>query len=286
MQSKGPDRIQVHMQDRRRKRPNLAHIMNWINIHTDTLRSEDYLGAEPVERATWLNLIGWCCSQENGGVIENAADWSDRKWQQLCGVTKEEATLVSALYQLGTNGDLVVSLYPISKEQEVIAKRKTAKLNGAKGGRPPKETKKEPTPVILENPDHNPNVTQGESGREGKGREEKGKEGISCPQTDAEKSLLAEFWKQCPAQSRTRSTKRKVSDAWKRIPQGQRPDRETFIGAIKQWSNSEDWTKDGGQFAPGAHLFIKDRRWEDLPETAGKNSENSIAAFAAQHRNK
>jgi len=44
--------------------------MNWINIHTDTLRSEDYLGADPIERATWLNLMGWCCSQENGGMIK------------------------------------------------------------------------------------------------------------------------------------------------------------------------------------------------------------------------
>ena len=64
--------------------------MNWININTDTLRSEEYLGAEPVERATWLNLLAWCCAQENGGEIENCREWKDRKWQQLCGVTKTE----------------------------------------------------------------------------------------------------------------------------------------------------------------------------------------------------
>ena len=127
--------------------------MNWINIHTDTLRSEAYLGAEPVERATWLNLMGWCCSQENSGIIVGAADWPDRKWQQLCGITKEEATLVSELYRLGTNGDLTVSLYPIDKQEEVLIKRLTAKINGKKGGRPPKETQAKPTSVILDNPE-------------------------------------------------------------------------------------------------------------------------------------
>ena len=111
--------------------------MNWINLHTDTLRSEEYLGATPIERATWLNLLAWCVSQENGGVIEGASEWGERKWMQLCGVTKEEATLVSALYQLGSDGLMVVSLYPLDKEREVQAKRETAKINGRKGGRPP-----------------------------------------------------------------------------------------------------------------------------------------------------
>jgi len=150
--------------------------MNWINIHTDTLRSESYLGADPVERATWLNLMAWCCSQENSGTIKGAADWPDRKWQQLCGVTKEEATLVSELYRLGTNGDLTVSLYPIDKQEEVANKRLTAKANGKKGGRPPKETQPEPTLVISENLAEP--ILQTVKRREGKekGREKKDKE--------------------------------------------------------------------------------------------------------------
>ena len=150
--------------------------MNWINIHTDTLRSEAYLGAEPVERATWLNLMAWCCSQENSGIIKGASEWSDRKWQQLCGVTKEEATLVSELYRLGTNGDLTVSLYPIDKQEEVSSKRLTAKINGKKGGRPPKENPEKPTSVILGNPEE-PRL-QSVKRREGKdkGIERKDKE--------------------------------------------------------------------------------------------------------------
>lgn len=137
--------------------------MNWLNIHTDTLRSEEYLGAAPVERATWLNLMAWCASQENGGVIEGASEWGERKWMQVCGVTKEEATLVSGLYQLGTNGEMIVSLYPLAKEDEVKGKRETARINGKKGGRPPKE------PTLV------PEITYvaKRKGREGKGKRRK-----------------------------------------------------------------------------------------------------------------
>lgn len=107
--------------------------MNWININTDTLRSEEYLGAEPVERATWLNLLAWCCVQENGGEIENCREWKDRKWQQLCGVTKNEVETECELFTFhGQN--LIVSFYPDEMEKKVQTNRK----NGSKGGRPKK----------------------------------------------------------------------------------------------------------------------------------------------------
>lgn len=141
--------------------------MNYLNIHTDTLRSEEYLGAHPVERATWLNLMAWCASQENGGVIHGASEWGERKWLQLCGITKGEATLVSNLYQFDSKGNLSVNLYPIDKESEVKAKRETAKQNGKKGGRP----KIKPTLDTLNNPDQTD--VEKRKGREGKGKEGK-----------------------------------------------------------------------------------------------------------------
>lgn len=107
--------------------------MNWINIHTETLREESFIGAEPVERATWLCLLGWCCAQENDGVIVGCKSWSSRKWQQLCGVTKEEVEAESELY--GFDGDnLVVSFYPSASQAAVRAKREA----GSRGGRPRK----------------------------------------------------------------------------------------------------------------------------------------------------
>jgi len=87
--------------------------MNYLNIHTDTLRSEAYLGSAPTERATWLNLMGWCATQENNGIIKGASEWGERKWLQLCGVTKQEATTKCDLFYMDEHGDLIVCLYPV-----------------------------------------------------------------------------------------------------------------------------------------------------------------------------
>ena len=118
--------------------------MNYLNIHTDLLRSERYLGADPIERATWINLMGWCASQENGGIITDAKKWTDRKWQQVCGVTLDEVRDQSGdLYQFDSEGNLVIAHYPIDKEHEVRVNRE----NGKKGGRPPKKKPKQNHPV-------------------------------------------------------------------------------------------------------------------------------------------
>ena len=115
--------------------------MNWINIHTDTLRTEDFLGSEPTERATWLSLLAWCCAQENGGVIIDCKGWKDRMWQQLCGVTKSEVETKSFLFGFEGN-NLVVNYYPDEAEIKV----KTLRENGRKGGRPKKRV-----PQVVDN---------------------------------------------------------------------------------------------------------------------------------------
>ena len=139
--------------------------MNYLNIHTDTLRSAEYLGSEPVERATWLNLMAWCCTQENGGVIKGAADWGDRKWQQLCGVTKAEADMDSRLYGYTRSGSMTVKFYPSEKEREV----RTNRLNGAKGGRPKKDKPNGNHPVSDRlNPKESERLEIAETERKGK----------------------------------------------------------------------------------------------------------------------
>ena len=104
--------------------------MKWLNIEISILRSPDYVGAEPVERATWLNLLAYCADQENGGVIRNCRSWKCRQWQQTCGITSAEAQLEAQLYQW-CGDDLLVCHYPVSKEAELRAKREA----GAKGGK-------------------------------------------------------------------------------------------------------------------------------------------------------
>ena len=124
--------------------------MNWLNISTQTLDSENFIGSEPVERGTWLCLLRYCIGQENGGTITGCLDWPDRKWQQLVRITKEEVARTCDLWEWEGNS-LIVWGYPKDKEAEVREKRERAKTNGAKGGRPIKTdvgNQKEPTLVI------------------------------------------------------------------------------------------------------------------------------------------
>lgn len=150
--------------------------MNWLNIEIKTLRSHEYLGCEPIDRATWMALMTYCAVQENSGRMEDCAFWGERKWQQLVGVTKEEAERDCALWKW-EGGHINVWGYPIEKEQEVKTKREmgkstsprkaeAARLNGQSGGRPKTQLKTE-------------RKTQQETQEkpiEGKGREGKGKE--------------------------------------------------------------------------------------------------------------
>lgn len=106
--------------------------MDWLNIHVSTLDSEAFVGAEPVDRATWLCLMRFCCGQENGGVIPQAREWSDRKWQQVCRVTLEEVVRECALWSWTEDGSLRVNFYPEEKEREVKTKRVAGKETARK----------------------------------------------------------------------------------------------------------------------------------------------------------
>lgn len=103
--------------------------MEWLNIHLPVLRSPEYIGAEPASRAAWINVLAYCCQQENGGTITGAEAWADRQWQQCCGVTLEEVRWAAPLITFAGN-DALVWNYPIDKEREVKAKREA----GSRGG--------------------------------------------------------------------------------------------------------------------------------------------------------
>ena len=107
--------------------------MNWLNIETKTLRAREYIGSEPVHRATWLNLLGYCAEQENGGRIENCSTWKERQWMQTCGVTLSEVQLESELWRWDGHS-LVIWNYPVTKEREVSAKRNGGKRGGEASG--------------------------------------------------------------------------------------------------------------------------------------------------------
>lgn len=112
--------------------------MNWLNLETKFIRAEEYVGCEPIARATWLNVIVYCAEQENGGRIRNCEMWRDRQWQQTCGVTVEEINKASPLLHWDGD-DLLVWNYPAEKEREVREKRESS----ARGGRAKTQAKTE-----------------------------------------------------------------------------------------------------------------------------------------------
>jgi len=158
--------------------------MKYLNLEVDLLRRPEYLGSDPIDRATWLNLMAWSASQENGGVIQNCKEWPDRKWQQLCGVTLSEVHRTCELFEFDEGGNLTVLFYPRDKETEVLQKREIARKNGKTGGRPTtkkprRKTNKKPTSVSTSEPTPEPTSQPKKNQRpkaEGKGREGKEKE--------------------------------------------------------------------------------------------------------------
>ncbi len=92
--------------------------MNWVNIRTEILRAPAYVASEPLARATWFNVLIYCCEQENGGRIIDAADWKCRQWQQTCGVTLEEVQNAGRLLKWDGK-DILVWNYPREKEAEI-----------------------------------------------------------------------------------------------------------------------------------------------------------------------
>jgi hypothetical protein len=144
--------------------------MNWINLNVTVLDSEEFLGADPTERATWLCLLRYCVGQENAGRIEDAKQWKDRKWQQVVRVTGREVASQCDLWTW-EGDDLIVAFYPVDKEAEV----QTNRANGSKGGRP-RKAKPEP---IGNHPVSNSETTRfeiAETERKEKGKD-KGTEG-------------------------------------------------------------------------------------------------------------
>ena len=41
---------------------------------------------------------------------------------------------------------------------------------------------------------------------------------------------------------------------------------QEMLQALKCWNRCKEWRKDGNEFVPGLHRWIKLRQWENLPE--------------------
>jgi len=84
------------------------------------------------------------------------------------------------------------------------------------------------------------------------------------PKGDAA-GFLESLWKATTPQSRNRSSREKLAEAWDRTKN--KPDSSLVLRVIGLWATCQDWTKENGQYAPGIHRWVKERKWESEPET-------------------
>jgi hypothetical protein len=103
-----------------------------------------------------------------------------------------------------------------------------------------------------------------------------------APGDESPLSGLDLLWKAALPKSRERSSRHQCRVAWNSIPKHERPDLETAVAALRAWNKCEEWSKDGGKFAPGLHLFISRRRWEDIPQVRDPISQYRARKPAAQ----
>lgn len=248
--------------------------MDWLNLHTSILDSENVVGSDPVDRGSWLMLLRYCIGQENGGLIADCAAWKDRKWQQLARVTLAEVKRESDLWQWA-GVDLVVWGYPLDKETQVKAKREIAKTNGGRGGRPktnPAEThvgsdvgsKKQPSLVIF-----------GKAEEEGEGKEKEKEWNNPCVSEVDVPGIVSLY----PRRERYAESVQIVSghlakgESAEAIEAGTR----AFAAVIMQLPGGAM-----NRFVPSAANFFRERRWEDDPQTMLRLAGSSDGAPATK----
>lgn len=90
--------------------------MEYLNLRAADLDSPQFIGADPIDRATWLCLMRYCVGQENSGTIAGCAGWTDRKWQQVARITLSEVKRSTQLW--AWNGEnVVVWGYPLERQE-------------------------------------------------------------------------------------------------------------------------------------------------------------------------
>jgi len=103
--------------------------MNYLNLSIQSLSSEEFIGSQPVDRATWLCLMRYCAHQENGGRIKGVGKWPERKLIGLLSVMENEIKKDCKLWSWAGQ-DLIVTFYPLNQQIACKAKREAGKSYG------------------------------------------------------------------------------------------------------------------------------------------------------------
>jgi hypothetical protein len=83
--------------------------------------------------------------------------------------------------------------------------------------------------------------------------------------------LIKEFpdawtaWNAFPPLCRERSSTKEFLSKWKDAIESGLPEIEKLIEVIEKWKQSKKWNTDNGQYQQGAHRWIEQRQWENIP---------------------
>lgn len=147
--------------------------MHWLNIEIIRTQGPEYTSAEPAQQLAWFHLLLYCAQQENGGIIREAATFTDRQWMRLIDVEGATLRTECLLWAWAQDGSLIVWEYPAKQEQVVQAKRE----GGRRGGDAKAQNRSTASSTPSRTPTSTPSSTP--STKEELEEEEKQKEEIS-----------------------------------------------------------------------------------------------------------
>ena len=247
----------------------------YLNLPLRFFNSDRYLGSEPTVRSSCVSLHVYCVGQENGGRVVGVRLWTDRKCQQVIGITRSEIDMDSELWEW-EGDDLILPDY--NHKQEQLAE--VARRNGSRGGRLPNKFK-QPQQGTHEgtHPDNPPKPQQEPSGlaKVKKGKVIKGKviKPVRIPASgDAEKVYITKlkkkltgkrlaafevFWK-CFAYPKGKAD---AADSWLSIPELTNALVSRICKAAEQVAIERPKLMAEGQTPKYAQGWITARRWED-----------------------
>ncbi len=190
----------------------------------------------------------------------------------------EKARLLLALYRYAKTGEKPVLtgnerfLFPTFKGEidRDIAVYNVKVANGNLGGRPAKETEKNL---------NKPNETEAKPNETETPKKKNKEQDIKTKTKPPISPLFDSFWAAYP--------KHQDKQGALKVFEKLKPDQELLdqmLKAINAWKQSEQWTKDGGQFIPMPATWLNRRRWEDeLPQTG--RSGKQVSAQQYEQRN-
>lgn len=199
----------------------------------------DDLGLRPTPFRVWMHA--W----RRGETYSSAATIA-----KVCRLKRE--TVFQALAELEAAG-LIVRVS--RKGQTTLIKPVPPNGTG-----PKRDTSPQTGQLVFPETGHHPSPQTGHKGISPKGSPRKGSP------TSADVAALADsIWKNSPPMARERSSRKELIDELSKQRVGM-ADEAAILAALELWKKSHSWTKEGGQYIRGIHLWVKYRKWETPPE--------------------